>query len=264
MEKNQFTDLWTMVREAVENGETMHESWVDDVFKPCILNLTSEKAKILYIDICKVQIAVYENKQPVGLAMLSDVLNWEDIKNVVRFHNIIIANGRIPELVADCIELPTKERQKRWVSDVNNQKLMITHHKENTDYLKRLSEFRIITRSTNQEAYDNLRERLAIVTPPPLADWTKVILWTPERLAQESRNFWRGLMVARCSNEEKCALIHKLTMCQSISACPTEIIRHRDTLSTEQFLEWQREQKKTQPRILRILTRLYNFVRRRV
>ena len=57
MKKNQFTDLWTMVREAVENGETMHESWVDDIFKPYILNLNSEKAKILYIDICKVQIA---------------------------------------------------------------------------------------------------------------------------------------------------------------------------------------------------------------
>ena len=88
-------------------------------------------------------------------------------------------------------------------------------------------------RELHRIAYENVR---AHCDGDKACTWKFVIVATPERLSRETKMFWRGLQVSKCTPEEKKALMHKLTICQMYSSCPEEIVKHIEKLTYELFL----------------------------
>lgn len=217
--------------------------------RPYLLGLRASDARVLYIDLCKIQIAAYEETVPT-LTALPTLMDWSDPQKLQRFVRLAMASGQLTELVADCIELPTQQlRRKHWSEADARWGAVAVVHRRNSDRMQHLSAFRMASREQNSSAYERVRCKC---DDSDGDEWKKVIMWAPERLARHPRAFWRGLRVAACTPDEKSALIHKLTVCQPYSTCPDELCKISEMLSTEQFVR-QQTQTQHQSRLKRLL-----------
>lgn len=206
---------------------------------PYLCMLAPEAAERLYQDLCRVQVAVSEDKVPAQLVYLTEVdIDWQDISHVKRFWALCMANGRLADLVADCIELKTpKERKQRWETRSMSFDELARSHRRDSEYFERLSTFRMQSREAARLAYQKVHcECFDMSEAHKETSWRYVILSTPERLSRQSRFFWRGLVLSECTLEEKRAVLHKLEICQIYSACPEEIAKRREALVHDLFL----------------------------
>lgn len=227
---------WPAIVRAVESDEPLDGGWMQKQVRPYLLGLRVADARALYADLCKIQIAAYEKTVPTPTT-LETLVDWSDPHQLQRFVNLALASGHLTELLADCIELPTRKlRRKHWSDADATWGAAAVAHRRNSVRMQHLSAFRMASREENSTAYDRIRSECDDTDSD---DWKKVICWTPERLARHPRGFWRGLRVAGCTPEEKRALIHKLTMCQPYSSCPDELSKICNMLTTEEFVRQQ-------------------------
>lgn len=239
LKKVMAAEPWTTAALAVVNNKPLKRMWMQQEIRPYLLALPLADARALYADLCKIQIAVYEETTPT-LSILEALLDWSNRSYLCRFTNFVMANGKLIELVADCIDIPSpEERRKRWSELDAEWDHAFWVHKRDSDWIERMSAFRVASRETNLAAYESVKLRSA--DHGDSQDWRRVIVWSPERLARLPRAFWRGMRVGNCTPEEKSALIHKLTLCQSYSSVPKDIATLRDFLIAEQFVRYQRE-----------------------
>lgn len=228
---------WGVVSSAVCQGTGFGEEWWTHDIIPYLCMLAPEAAERLYQDLCRVQIAVFEGKVPARLVYLTEVdIDWQDISHVKRFWALCMANGRLADLVADCIELKTpKERKQRWETRSLSFDELARTHRRDSDYFEKLSTFRMQSREAARLAYEKVHCECRGEVHEETT-WRYVIVSTPERLSRQSRFFWRGLVFSGCTLEEKQAILHKLEICQIYSACPEEIAKRREALVQDLFL----------------------------
>lgn len=222
--------------QTIDGRGTLDETWWRESLIPYLSNIEIEVASVLYQDLCRIQLAVYHETPPTQLSLLNDITDWSDFKNVSYFFKICISNGRLVDFVADCIELPNEqERTSRWDAIEANLAESANIQRRHSAHQIRMSEFRVKSRETNRLAYDRVLNEL-VMEGENIPVWKVVIKSTPERLGIQTKMFWRGLQISRCTLLEKRALMHKLNLCQMYSCCPEEILKHIQNVSYELFL----------------------------
>jgi hypothetical protein len=180
---------------------------------PYLRDMPREMAQLLYQDLCHVQLAVCDKERIPRVCVLGDVTTWSDSERVRRFWDVTMSNGRLAELVADCIDLPNAEaREARWRATSMAYEATAAAQRRHTLYQKELSAFRLAAREENRAAYDEVAAEVADDGDSP-ETWRVVIRQTPEGLARKPRQFWHALQLAY----------------------PEEIAKHRATLTADLF-----------------------------
>lgn len=231
-------DPWRAVVQAIDDCVPLDEAWWRESLIPYLSRMQVEVARVLYQDLCRIQIAIYEQTTPAHLSVLDDAIDWSDMERMECFFRTCISNGRLVEFVADCIELPSEEeRMTRWCAAEAHIAESTKLQRRHTAHQLRLSEFRVNSRETNRLAYERVVSDISAESEEQNPSvWKVVIRLTPERLGNRTKMFWRGLQVSACTLVEKRALMHKLHLCQAYSCCPEEIVGHIQNLSHELFL----------------------------
>ena len=175
--------------------------------------LSSGVAGALYADLMKVQISKDQNtSNPPALTIISDWLDWHDRSLVEQFHRVMIDSGALTSRVADCIELSPYTRRLKWKHEAVENERGARLHREKTNIYKDVSKFRFESRKTNEDAFGRVSEQVSGTTLDHA--WKKVIVWSVERIERQSAQFWHGIQVDRCSEDQKRALVHKLARCK--------------------------------------------------
>lgn len=226
---------WDTIANAIGGGGQVDEEWWRECLMPYLRDMPREMAQLLYQDLCHVQLAVCDKERIPRVCVLGDVTTWSDSERVRRFWDVTMSNGRLAELVADCIDLPNAEaREARWRATSMAYEATAAAQRRHTLYQKELSAFRLAAREENRAAYDEVAAEVADDGDSP-ETWRVVIRQTPEGLARKPRQFWHALQLARCTERQKRAVQHKLELCQMYSAYPEEIAKHRATLTADLF-----------------------------
>ena len=152
---------------------------------------------------------------------------------------LINDNGRIVDMLADCIDLKPSERVRKWNQIAASRKKEADLHRRNSDMQTRFSAFGVRTRREYEVIYEKVRKSLQDRTSnaSDLQDWEKVVFFTPERISRFDKQFWIGLQFSKCKPEEMKALCHKLKLCQPLSTCPHLIARHIEDLMRTLFVQ---------------------------
>lgn len=229
--------IWHDVKLAVDGKGSLSEEWFQDFFK-MLEKISESDAQILYTDLCKIQIATDGESTP-HLHFLGDIVDVKNNESVKSFCMLVIDNGRIVDVLADCIDLTPTERVRKWKQDAASRKHAADLHRINSDMQTRFSAFGVRTRREYEVIYEKMRKSLQerAATASGLQDWEKVIFLTPERISRFDKRFWIGLQFSRCKPEEMKALCHKLKVCQPLSTCPHLIARHIDDLMHTLFVQ---------------------------
>lgn len=201
-----------------------------------VSKISSDTASLLYVDLCRIQLA-YEQKSPPVLSLLKNLLDWNDRQLVERFQKTIIDNGQVVELVADAVELPdVKHRMERRSTERLTLEATARTHREESEWNARWSSFMFDSRAENAEAYKKVHAKLLGMTEDrPLREWELVILTDEESLKKRPDTFWYAVQVARCSDEEKQAVCHKLSLC-SLTSAAAAVRRIRVQLHGDLFI----------------------------
>tara|TARA_B110001450_G_C17612793_1_gene477976 strand:- start:309 stop:1079 length:771 start_codon:yes stop_codon:yes gene_type:complete len=229
--------IWHDVKLAIDEKCNLCEEWFQSFFK-MLGKISESDAQILYTDLCKVQIATDGDTLP-HLHFLCDVIDVKNNESVKHFCMLIIDNGRIVDMLADCIDLKPAERVRKWNQNAASRKHEADLHRRNSDMQTRLSAFGVRTRREYEVIYEQVRKALQDRTTnaSDLRDWEKIIFLTPERISRFDKQFWIGLQFSKCKPEEMKALSHKLKLCQPLSTCPHLIARHIDDLIRTLFVQ---------------------------
>lgn len=221
--------IWDEVKVEVDRRGRLSERWFSEFYK-MLERMDQVEALGLYTELCKVQIAAGGDTIP-HLHVLGEVVDLKSPECVRHFCMLIIDNGRIVDMLADCIELRPAERVRLWKRNASCRKREAEMHRRTAELHGRLSAFGMRTRREHEDAYTRLRlsilEETKELPPKAIQDWKKVIAYTPERVGRFDRRFWVDLQLSKLGAEEMKALCHKLKVCRPFSACPQLIERHR-------------------------------------
>jgi len=201
--------------------------------RTALTNTSKEIALSIYVDLCKIACHSSQSEPPI-LSVLDGVVNCKDSEEMERASRRFIANGRICEMVADCVEHPdTESRRILWKRQCDAWHEMKDEHAEHTSSVNAYSTFVRRTYDRNRAAYDQVRD-VTLATREE-STWQNVIACSPESLCRKSSQFWNNIKVSSCEHVVKQALCHKLLSCRQISAFPSAIITLRDRIMRDLY-----------------------------
>ena len=179
--------------------------------------MDSDIAKLLYIDLCRVQIAAHNNTSVHNLTLLDGLLDWSSAETVRKFHSAFIDNGQLVDKIADSIEMTRQERFRKWTSQKELEESSACNQRELSRRQKEWSTFMYNSRDMNRKAYEEVRAILMQDPPKRHREWHSVILESAEQLERKNMPFWWGLQTGALSTVEKRAVCHKLALCMGSS-----------------------------------------------
>ena len=66
---------WEQIAYIIENNGVLDDVWWNASLIPYLSELTVESAQILYQDLCRVQLAVYDSVCPNSVSFLTDLID---------------------------------------------------------------------------------------------------------------------------------------------------------------------------------------------
>tara|TARA_B110000046_G_scaffold167141_2_gene184575 strand:- start:1213 stop:2196 length:984 start_codon:yes stop_codon:yes gene_type:complete len=226
--------IWNDVIKAQKGECKLRADWHMDVYK-ALKKISKADAQILYADLCKLQLCRDGELEP-KLHFLDSIVDTQNPEELRHFCAIVIDNGKVVDMVADCVDLTPAERSRKWKQRVRSWSETREVHRAHSELLAKFSAFGVRARTEHEDAYNAVRTALH---QPPCAmasPWQQVLLFTPERITRFDKQFWIGFQTSKCTVEETKALCHKLKVCQQLSACPQLIDQHRTRLMHSLFI----------------------------
>ena len=211
MTENYLKTALAQAYDQAQNGESVVAC---KELTQVLSTIPSALAKALYVDLCRIQVAIDDESAPT-LSILDTIVNAHDPNDVLRLHMMLIDNGQLVERVADSVELPAPVRMRKWKSEQMDMRLRAKVHSENSKWHALWSAFLYTSRKENEDAYNQVLAKLRASIPEKKKEWHDLMLGTPESLQYRPNTFWAAIQVNRCSILEKRAICHKLTLCKN-------------------------------------------------
>lgn len=223
---------------AIEKGQKIDDAAFDMLERACG-GMSSEEARIVYEDLCKIQLAHEGRTKHVVLGTLSQYINLKDVDSVDLFHATLVANGRLCERVADCIELPIEQRLHKWKTQRLDLDAMAQQHRIDSEYVRAWSTYLYESRHLNKAAYERVRARLEGAPTAARPEWQSVVLDEDAELAARDKTFWYAVQTGHIQLEEKRAVMHRFN---ELKHCAGDVLHRRTTeLYMEIFYDLHRQ-----------------------
>ena len=214
--------------EHIENERSIHNHLIEIVMKQTRI-LSKKCALKLYVDLCNVQIAVSNNT-------LSDSIKFSDFDKMLRFHKLIIENGKMIEILSDIID----DKTNTWTKKEKEFEIQRKLHKQNSEYFALYSDFLFKLRKRSENSYSMQRKRFK---GNETCEWKQLIYLDVDSLEKKDHLFWYAVQTNRLENEEKMAIYYKLGISQH--CFPDYIQQRRAELANELFSSSNHPKKKT-------------------
>lgn len=211
-----------------------------------LYTLPAPIAKLLYTDLCRIQMARDDESVDVALLVLQDVLDWSARDQLLMFHKVIVDDGSLVGKVADCVEFDEKQRREKWNRASRTATQTASAQKSRAQQQLLWSAFLVSSRYDNETAYTFVRRRLADDPPVNRYEWHTLLIESPEKLKRQEASFWYSIRHSHCSCVEKRAICHKITLMKELAtAVPkirleamnqqilTDVFRARDTPTSQ-------------------------------
>ena len=231
-----------------------------DLLHQELVDITSNEAQLLYVDLCAIVDSVETKLQPSLNTLTFEYTH----SNCVNFYQQMMEVGNFVDRVADAMTYTSEQRQEKWNAEVTLHEQLCKKHKTVSEFFNTWSQFLLSSRQINEHAYQQIL--LQVPTNPKL-EWQIVIASSVVVLQSKPRTWWSGVQITKLSKIEQQALVHKLDICRSFAPEIIDDLRMKlncaifYTIDPNLKLQDPRIQPKHKPHKMRYWRKkVYNFI----
>lgn len=210
------------MEKRVKRGEKIRKE-DQDVFLSCLERVSSETARKVYEDLCR--IVCGEERKLVFRSLSSK----EEVDKV----RMWLDRGTVMEKVGDACDMEREKRKLHWRKGDEEKEEKRKAHVEKVSAIKEWSSF-LSTVPSFKEDFLLFTKYCKVVDE----DWKACLFLSDSELEKRDPQFWRGIMISPLSELEKKVLLFRLS---SSRCCPLSR-GLRERLERSLFLQLDKEE----------------------